>query len=355
MMLGERLKMARAMSQLSMRALAERACMSHQAVAKYEAGTVTPSSSALIRLAEALGVRIEFLMRPLTVQLSEAKFRKKSTLGSKARKTIEAKIRDRIERYITAEALLDLSNDPPCSTFGAQDLDDDKIEELAERWRNDWKLGDGPIENLIEAAESNGIRVVLVDAPAGFDGCAVWINNKIPAVVINQSLFECRFRLTLAHELAHILARSIDGLDGKTQERLVFRLGAAFLVPREVAYAELGRLRRSLDWDELSMLKKKKYGLSIAAWIMRAHQLNIISKDSATRLFRELGRRGWRRTEPGDKRTTERSHRLQRLLLRAVSEGIVSEARAEEIYGQSLREDSSAIGERQDNASRIDH
>ncbi|MDW8291222.1 MAG: helix-turn-helix transcriptional regulator, partial [Armatimonadota bacterium] len=53
MNLGERLKSARKRAGLSMRALAERAGVSAQAISKYERGQDVPSSVVIIRLAKA--------------------------------------------------------------------------------------------------------------------------------------------------------------------------------------------------------------------------------------------------------------------------------------------------------------
>jgi Zn-dependent peptidase ImmA (M78 family)/DNA-binding XRE family transcriptional regulator len=332
-MVGERLKMARAMAGLTMRDLAEQAGISHQAVGKYEKGTATPSSPVLIRLAKALHVRIESLMRPEVVKLSDVKFRKKKTLPRKELLAIEAQVLDLLERYLLAESLCSDQEPSPPPKYTLKSVED--AEEKAKQWRRDWGLGLGPIENLVETAEAHGIKVVLADAPEGFNGLAVRVEGRMPCLVVNQNLTECRFRLTFAHEMAHIVAAGIEDWPEKQQEQAAFRLGAAFLVPDEAVHRELGTNRRSLDWAELLTLKKI-YGLSVQAWIVRASQLGVISDAVKERMFRLLSRQGWRRVEPGDEPTRERSYRFARLLLRAVTEDCVSEERAAEIYGQSL-------------------
>lgn len=332
-MMGERLKMARGMAGLTMRELAERAGISHQAVGKYEKGAAMPSSQVLIRLAKALDVRVEFLLRPETVKLSDVKFRKKKTVARREIGAIEAHVRDRLERYLIAERLCSEKERLRPGKYGLESAED--AEEKAKQWRRDWKLGWDPIENLVETAEAHGIKVVLVDAPKGFDGLAVHVEGKIPCLVVNQNLSECRFRLTFAHEMGHIVAEGVHDWPGPEQERAVFRLGAAFLVPDEAVYRELGRKRRSLDWAELLTLKEV-YGLSMQAWIMRAWQLGVISDPVKERMFRSMSQHGWRKIEPGDRPTRERSYRFARLLLRAVTEDCVSEERAAEIYGESL-------------------
>ncbi len=332
-MIGERLKMARAMAGLTMRELAAQADISHQAVGKYEKGTATPSSRVLIQLAKALHVRIEFLLRPQVVNLTDVRFRKKKGVPKKQWRTIEAEVRDKLERYFIADGFCRERPQPPPSKYTLESVED--AEEKAKRWRKDWDLGSDPIDNLVETAEAHGIKVVLVKAPKGFDGLAIWVGGTVPCLVVNVSLSECRFRLTFAHEMGHIVSEGADNWPERKQEAAAYRLGAAFLVPDDTVRAELGATRHSLDWAELLTLKKK-YGLSMAAWIMRASQLGVISDAVKERLFRQMGQLGWRQQEPGDVPTRERSDRFARLLLRAVSEDCISEERAAEIYGESL-------------------
>jgi len=332
-MIGERLKMARAMAGLTMRELADQARVSHQAIGKYEKGTATPTSPVLIRLSKALGVRLEFLMRPKVVELSDIQFRKKKSVPKKELGALEATVRDRIERYVMAESFFPGEKKARLPHYELTDIEE--AEEKARQWRRDWKLGWDPIENIVETAESHGIKVVLVDAAEGFEGLAVWIDDEIPCIVANTNQSECRFRLTVAHEMGHVVVKGIEDWPEKEQERVAYRLGAALLVPDEVVYAELGKKRRALDLVELVTLKEI-YGLSIAAWIVRAAQLNIITDAVKAHLFRRLGKLGWRKAEPGDELTQERSYRFVRLLLRAVTEDCISEERAAEIYGESL-------------------
>ncbi|NPV30275.1 MAG: helix-turn-helix transcriptional regulator, partial [Firmicutes bacterium] len=58
-MVGERLRLARRAAGLSLRELANRVGVSPQAISKYERGLDIPSSGVLLRLAEALGVKVE--------------------------------------------------------------------------------------------------------------------------------------------------------------------------------------------------------------------------------------------------------------------------------------------------------
>ncbi len=100
---------------------------------------------------------------------------------------------------------------------------------------------------------------------------------------------------------------------------------------------ELGQKRSKLSEYELLLLKYK-YGLSMQAWIYRAKDLGIISETVATRLFRHFRSSGWYIKEPGKQLQAEPPERLERLVMRAVAEDMISYNRAAELLGKPLRQ-----------------
>ena len=87
MPIGERLKMARHTAGLSQRALAEATGVSAMAISKYERGLDLPSSGVLIRLAKALGLKVEYFLRPVTITLSAPAYRRRASLPRKQEKS----------------------------------------------------------------------------------------------------------------------------------------------------------------------------------------------------------------------------------------------------------------------------
>jgi Zn-dependent peptidase ImmA (M78 family) len=120
-------------------------------------------------------------------------------------------------------------------------------------------------------------------------------------------------------------------------EKAAFRFAGAFLVPEPAARQELGNRRQRLDVYELHMLKHK-YGMSMQAWIHRAQDLNILSQAGAASIYRHFSASGWKQREPGDPCPSEGTDRLKRLVVRALIEDMISETRAGELLGQSLKE-----------------
>jgi len=96
--IGERIKQARHMRSLNQRELARSASVSAQAISKYERDLDTPSSGVLIRLSKALGVGVEFFVRPKRVVKITPSYRKHCALPHKAETTILARILDWLEK-----------------------------------------------------------------------------------------------------------------------------------------------------------------------------------------------------------------------------------------------------------------
>ena len=104
---------------------------------------------------------------------------------------------------------------------------------------------------------------------------------------------------------------------------MAHRFAAALLVPKQHAFHELGSKRDHLDWAELKILKRK-YGLSMAAWLMRARDLGIISENRYLAMIKDYSSRGWRKDEPERYRGDEEPIQLKQMASRAVAEGLMS-------------------------------
>lgn len=77
MNIGERIKTARSMAELSQRKLAKAMGVSAMAISRYERGLDIPSSGVLIRLAQVLDVKVEYFLRPVSVTLTTPSFRRR--------------------------------------------------------------------------------------------------------------------------------------------------------------------------------------------------------------------------------------------------------------------------------------
>ena len=147
----------------------------------------------------------------------------------------------------------------------------------------------GPIQNLTSAVERAGVCVVPIVGLEGIDGISSWVDG-IPVIGLNPNVPGDRFRLSLGHELGHLLfhKRKTDASEGEAN-----RFSSALLFPREQYEAVLPERPQLRDFVGL----KSSWGVSVAALVYRAHELNIIDDQRFRSLQIQMSR--WRRNEPG--------------------------------------------------------
>lgn len=338
MSLGERLKSARKRRGLSLRALAERVEVSAQAISKYERDLDIPSSSVLLRIARVLDVPLEWFFRESSVSLSPELYRsRRSQVKKSDLYKVTEMVREWLERYLLIEEIVG----ERCNfIFPEIRRRIDQVEDaeyVAEELRHAWEMGEDAVSEMVAVLEGHGIRVGVMSLPAHVDALMLLANGQEPVMVVRSGIPGDRQRLSLAHELGHLILDVPKTWDEKKVEASAFRFAAAFLVPRSVAIRELGARRTHLDLYELLMLKHH-YGMSMQALIYRARDLGIITPAVAKTLFQQFRTNGWHQKEPGDQYPPETSSRMERLVIRALSEGLITERRASELMGHSVRD-----------------
>ncbi|MBP7074234.1 MAG: ImmA/IrrE family metallo-endopeptidase [Rhabdochlamydiaceae bacterium] len=335
--LGKRLLRARKASGFGLRKLAELIGLSHMAVSKYEKGASTPSSDILLKLAKALKVSVEFFLRPETIKLGEIKFRKRQHLRKKVEESIKAQIADQIERRLELE---NLYPNPPIQSFKIPDslsdqIDEyDQIEEVANKLRNYWKLGRAPIQDLIDVLESHGVRVFIIDYEEKmFDGLSTLINEQ-PIIVISSKWPGDRQRFTLAHELGHFILQGKLSKELK-EEKACNRFAGAFLLSKETIVQEMGRIRTSIEWRELYLLKEE-FKLSMYSICYRLKDVGIIKESYFKSLVFFFNQKGWNKQEPGSKIPSEKTHIFKQMVFHALGEEYIGESKAAELLDYSI-------------------
>ena len=132
---------------------------------------------------------------------------------------------------------------------------------------------------------------------------------------------------------------------------MVKRFAGAFLVPAETVRAELSQRRRTLDWGELFTLKRR-YGISVKAWLVRAKDLEIIDENRYVSLLKDYNRRRWNAGEPYPL-PEEKPTRFRRLLYQGLAEGFLTDTKAAELDGRPLQVFLKAMA--QEGATLADH
>lgn len=307
------------------------------AIAKYERGEMMPETGVIETLARALNKSIDYFFRDFSVSVSSVEFRAKSTLGNKKAESLKNNIVLKIERYLELEKLLNMNSAFENPLDGMTVSTPEDIENAAVKLTAAWNLGSEGMWNVIGTLEDNGIKVIEIEADEDFDGYSAYANETIPVIVLrNTGNTTERKRLTALHETSHLLLRFDESLIDAEKERFCHRFAGAILMPATTLYRELGRFRSLITKRELGLLKDK-YGISAKAIVVRAYQLNIISKYLYIKLLSEINADKYEK-HIGSNNKYERSIRFEMLLSRALSEGLISHGKAAELAGMTIDE-----------------
>lgn len=342
MTFAERLREVRLVRGLTQEQLAERVSVEKMSISKYESGKMMPSSSTLIALSSVLGVEIDYFFREISVQLkTRPAFRMSPSserLSKKEQQQIIAQTQDVLERQLEILEICQCKNeyvvDPSLRRMvcGYED-----IESLSREVREAWDLGLDPIENLMEVAESHGFKIILVDGPKKFEAATFTGEEYGPIICLRRGAPKERQRFSLAHELGHYFILNDPALV-QTQpwwdvEKMANRFAAALLMPRGLFIQDVGLERKSLNTEELCMLREK-YGTSTHAILVRMVSLKIISQALKNRVMKVDEEVHWNCRPNGEAYVdTERPRLLRRLVFRAVAEGVISEQKGRELLG----------------------
>jgi Zn-dependent peptidase ImmA (M78 family)/transcriptional regulator with XRE-family HTH domain len=305
---GDRLREAREIRKLSQEDVARITGITRASISAFEKELRMPNARTAAALSNALAV-------PLTYLQNDRPARRKSLGPLSYRKKTRASVavQNQISRY--EEWLEDIAivfsgyiefpevNLPLNLDLDYKVLTSDDIEQAAEELRKSWGMGLGPIANLIDFVEANGIFVGNAALNTNVDAVSKWRENQ-PRIVINQSIkASVRLRMNIAHELGHLVLHRLAEEDDYEQnetyqlmERQAAYFAGCFLFPRKTFCDEFF----SVNLNSLMELKKR-WKISMGAIVMRGKNLNLISDDMVTSYYRALGNKGYSRTnEPLD-------------------------------------------------------
>lgn len=334
---SSRLKVARKMAGLSMQELADKLDITKQAIGKYEQGLMQPTSTILIKMAQALDIKVDYFFRKKQVELQGIEFRKKTQLSKKEQERIIEKATEFLERYLELEILLGIDNtfEHPLKNTVVRTCEE--AEQTAKHLREVWELGFSPIPNIVEMLEERGVRIFEIESSENFDGLFAWADS-IPLIVLNTRITDtARKRFTIVHELAHLLLAIPEDIEHRIKEKLCHTFAGAFLLPAIPFIALIGPKRSQFFEKELITIKEY-FGISIHAIIVRARHLLIISDSLYRGMFIGINKKWGSKNEPGQYRGEEKSTRFQQLLYRAVAENIISTSKAASLGNRTVAE-----------------
>jgi Zn-dependent peptidase ImmA (M78 family)/transcriptional regulator with XRE-family HTH domain len=280
----------------SQRDLALAAGVSQPALSKAERGIAPLPLHALDAVAVALNVPVDSLNRVALGDAAASAFvhhrRRASTMAQRVVRQVEA------VAQITAFALGTLTDGVELAPqHFLPDYSDGTLTpaEAADALRLAWQVPIGPIKHVIGLVESAGVVVIDRDLfTASQDALSARLGGSPRAMIlVARGLAPDRLRFTVAHELGHLL---LHAAPREGQEAQANAFASELLAPADQIKNELTGLRTG-DIERLLDLKAQ-WGISVAALIRRAFDLDLITDRQYREFQIKLGRLGWRQAEP---------------------------------------------------------
>lgn len=311
---GARLKSARLYNGMAITEISNAIDISSQAISQYENGKIAPKTEVLLKLIGELGFPREFFYEQDEEELivGDTYFRSPSSTLKKEKQAQIERVKLLIKIYLVINKYIKF---PEYKQIDVENLNlaDLDIEILADTVRKVWGLGDGPIWNIIDIMEKNGILISSFTTHNNIDAYSqVEVEKKknhlIPVVVLGADKENAyRRQFSAAHELGHILLDDLFDIDSMTKveysnmENIMHRFAGSLLIPKDMLIEDLTRGRRT----ELKLYfdLKKKYRVSAAALIVRANQIDALNVNQYQYLMKQLSFKGYRQIEPFDTET----------------------------------------------------
>lgn len=343
----ERIREAREARGLQLDTFAEMLDVTKQAVARFESGLASPSG-------ETMRTIIAVTEQPPSFFVAT---RSRSSGGItpfwRSLKRMELHHRKRIARRLEwahdivayLEQFIELpAVSLPAIEFDPSTDDMDQLEHAADRLREHWGLGRGPLRDLSAIMELHGVILVreAVNCP-DMDAVSCWQSGR-PYVLFSAEVESGpRNAYNLAHELAHIILHSnveVSADNLNRIERQADRFASAFLLPQETFSREV--LGTSLNHF---LFLKEKWGVSIAAMAYRCKDLNIINTNQHGYIMKQMNIRKIRKREPLDERFQVRAPSIMGASIKMlIDNGVQTKADVEDALSLNLADLESLCG-----------
>ncbi len=258
-------------------------------VSKIESGVLIPGKKDLEKIVAALKQKREFFFQLGAASAASPSFyRKFQSMPLRAFRQCNAQMnicRLEIEDKV-GQAKLG-NRELPC--LPPEKMGGPKV--VARAVRQKWAIEKGPVHHLTRLIEDSGCVIVDYNFPSTkLDGLCLRAPQKPPIIFLNQSFSKSRRRLSLAHELGHLVMHTEPH---EKVEDEAWEFAEEFLMPAAEIIEDLD----NLDFDKLGHLKRF-WGVSMQALLRHAQKIGKISENNSRYLWVQIGKSGFRSNEP---------------------------------------------------------
>lgn len=271
--------------------LSKKLKISQGKLSKAEKGEQTINDSIFRELSKQLNYPEQFFYQQTpSAPVSHYYYRKKVTIPKKVMAKMESNIkifRNNIDTLMESVELPDYR----IPTF---DPSDDLPEEIARKARYLLKIPDGPIENLTNILERNGILIIKTDLfNEKTDGLSTISDKGTHIIFLNERMPNDRQRFSLAHELGHMIMHFDIPSNPEDVEQEADRFATEFLMPKN----EIKNSLRNLNFNKLGDLKRY-WKVSMRSLVRRARDLGHLNNQEYRNFQINFSKRGMSKSEP---------------------------------------------------------
>lgn len=300
---GNRLRKARQYNGLSVEDLALKIGITKQSISQLETGKTGPSAETLWDLSRELHFPMNYFFQADSSSLVSGTtyFRSMFSTTRKYRQEQIVKMEHvaAIHAFLSNYIVFPKVNLPEISEGTTP-------QEAARILRSFWNLGNGPITNLIQIMEKNGIIVTTFKTSSDtIDAFSHKYDDLYIVVLSENKKVAARSYFDAAHELGHIMLHDwyedIEELsreEFRQKEKEANDFAASFLCPDE-SFKQDFSITRGNTLESYALLKRK-WHISIEALLYHASRLQLITPQQYQYSYRILHKKGWYRHEPFD-------------------------------------------------------
>ncbi len=291
----EMIVLAREIRGISQSELADLIQLTQGMLSKIEKGLNKPSEEIFTTICNVLAFPMSFFEQTNNIfEPNLSYYRKRIVI--KKRDLLKAEgsmnlVRMNLENLMTSVELPELN-------LPLWDVDVHGAPEAAAKWvRQKWRIPKGRIENLTKIIEDNGIVVVPFDfGSEKMDGLSLISKDRHPIIYINNKMPGDRQRLTLAHELGHLVMHIGQQIaQVRDVEKEAMQFASELLVPASEFLQDL----ETISLETLGNMKRY-WKISMGALLYKAKELAQVTDNQYRYLWQQMAYLGYKTKEPAE-------------------------------------------------------
>lgn len=273
--------------------LAEKISLHGANMSRLEAGDTNISEETIQAIAKATGYPPAFFTQPGESLSPNLSYRKRENVPAKLLTPIEAQMN--IIRRNVQWVSRELKAAPPTIPVLEVTAQNTPFR-IAELVRKQWKIEKGPVQNLTQVIEQNGIIISSFDFKTErVDSKNMLTDDKLPIIFYNRTLPGDRLRYSLSYELAQLIMHTFVRVPADRDiSREANHFAASLLMPEK-------EIRKDLEGNiTLALLGelKRKWKVSMISLLYRADDLGLLTPNQKRYLIQQFNQAKIRRREP---------------------------------------------------------